>query len=938
MPRARLFLPILLLALTLASTCRLCADDPELPSLLDKGRALARAGQKLEAVETFEEIIRRAESMPPKYEARDEILKIGPIPPRSLTDADKATVAQRIADEKIRHFRERADRAHNAKDFHAELLLQQAVLETQIEPSDDVKQKIADIKQIILHTVPEDEDKLFKQAQAVLKGEALLKEAPKWEEKKKYLALLLYKECYYTEPDDGKKRELALKVGAIEEAICADVPPHQKKFADEAILHPAWKRLDVIPGHHFIYIGDRDFIARIPGESRLYLDLAYLFITDLNAYPEPGRDAARITVFFKELWDFPGGVGGGRIIDIGHVDVKQKDPSVSNGLFYHELSHCLFQYGMIHPGFVEGIANFGATYAFDALGFRKEARDSIASNYGQFEKDFLGREMKYWRIQNYGPSCGFWLHFLTKYGKDGDDLDWSKYRRFFRLLAEDPFPREETYEKIRYFGQSLAECFGPAVWADLERFGFPIDAKEDPTLIDSERGDYLPLLEQGREQARRGDLEAARETFRELIEKHPESHLAALARRELLLAADQRGDSEALGRLVQELGIILDWKSCGPFYSPAHTALQDVFPPEYEIDYAKVYPNPYQEAKWFDPEVRFDGTMEYKFHYPENCAAYAVTWFVCPKETEGYVWIGSDDKHAIWLNHRLVEKRDTYHGYLFDQDRHRISVRAGWNKMLVKIANVAGNLGFGGRITDLRGEAIPGITFTTEPQEEASDPPAGRGAPAPHEGTSKGVLFKDDFRNKQTIGQNWVSKAGAWKVQNGKCWGLDSKRNVKWRKFVVTPGVEKDAPANQIWLKPQFYKGVKDFRIEMALTFPNEALPKFTVMLDGEGEDDGLSGWTLVFLPGDERIGVRLEEYDRLVFHAPAVPLKRAKEFALKITRLDGLVSVTLNDAVVFDRVHARPLKRDFIGIATFGPQPAIERFTLTALASPKKK
>ena len=112
----------------------------------------------------------------------------------------------------------------------------------------------------------------------------------------------------------------------------------------------------------FLYIGDADLVARIPEKSRRSFDLAYLALTDLaGRVPNPGGD--RVTVFFKELWDFGGGVGGGTRIDIGRADPKSKAAVlVATPLLFHELAHCVFDFDGL-PGWVEGVADFAAVRA-----------------------------------------------------------------------------------------------------------------------------------------------------------------------------------------------------------------------------------------------------------------------------------------------------------------------------------------------------------------------------------------------------------------------------------------------------------------------------------------------------------------------------------------------------------------------------------------------
>ncbi len=893
--------------------------------LIEQGKVHRQAKNPLEAFDCFERVIRTAETMGPKRKARDEIFAMGPIPAREMNDGEKALVASRIKDEKVRHFRDVIGRLNGRKKFHGVRTLRLAILDNLEDDgaADRERQAIKDLEFRMVRELDAKDKAEYEKTIAANKGEALAKAAAFWRAKgKRVLAAELMREYDYRLPGDDPKREKAqAEIREIEQEHLAAVPEDEKKEAEAAIRHRAWADLTTTVSHHFIYIGDKGYVPRIPPKSMLELDLAYIFITDLLEN-NPDADGQRITIFFKELWDFGGGIGGGKTIDIGRVDIKAPSITVSNFLFFHELCHCLFDTAMIYDGFVEGVANFGATFAYDALGYRNEAENGFKSNYGQFVKDYLGRDVRFWRIQPYGPSCGFWLHFIQKYGKEPDGLyDWCKYRKFFRLWRRYTIRTERTTEKIRYFGSCLAECFGPGVIEDLREFRFPV-LPDELSRVQKEVEDLWPKYQEGFERLARKEFEGALESLKAVADTGAESEVVALAREAMLHAAHETGDEATLKQQREALGLIMDWKLCGPFYSAGVLPLHDVFAPEWEIDYAKEYPSQYQIAKWWDAKPRYDGEVRYEFHYPQNAAAYALAYLDVPTDTDGYVFVGSDDMHGLWVNRQLIEKRDVRRGVMFDHDRYPVSFRRGLNVLLLKIGNGGGDLGFVLRVTDRKGRAIPALrVFTANRDAELGAAPLFKAARR---------VYLEEFHNRATLQANWITGCGSWKIQNKMLSGTDTKRNALWRKFLVTPGQEKDAPANMLWLKPKLTGGVRDLQIDMDLRMAGMAYPKFTVTLDGEGENDGLSGLTLIFLPIEEGVDVRFEWYDKIMYYR-RVKLPQAKEYALAVSRESGFVSVVLNGVSVFDRVSMPVLRSGHVGFATYGLEPGVTRFALSA-------
>src|SRR5690606_8209958 len=115
------------------------------------------------------------------------------------------------------------------------------------------------------------------------------------------------------------REEAAAARREIERAWLQDVPPEQRAEADAARNHPCWARTAARQSHRFVMIGPKTLVDGIVDESLLRFDLAYLYLTDLfGRVPNPDGD--RVTVYFKELWEFGGGIGGGKIVDVGRAD------------------------------------------------------------------------------------------------------------------------------------------------------------------------------------------------------------------------------------------------------------------------------------------------------------------------------------------------------------------------------------------------------------------------------------------------------------------------------------------------------------------------------------------------------------------------------------------------------------------------------------------
>ncbi|HPO07946.1 MAG TPA: zf-HC2 domain-containing protein [bacterium] len=160
---------------------------------------------------------------------------------------------------------------------------------------------------------------------------------------------------------------------------------------------------------------------------------------------------------------------------------------------------------------------------------------------------------------------------------------------------------------------------------------------------------------------------------------------------------------------------ITSWRFIGPFDDPPEQCLVTKQPPEDEIDFTKRYPGAGgNTVKWMLPEMAADfrrpipeGTgLRFDWHFRpcDHQSIYAVTFVRSPEKLPVNLLIGSDDSVRCWVNDELVWSNPCIRGLQPDQDTVPATLRKGWNKILLKVANNLGVWGFYFQIVDRQGE------------------------------------------------------------------------------------------------------------------------------------------------------------------------------------------------------------------------------------------
>ena len=917
------------------------ADEPGvLEGILGHAARLAAAGRKPDAWSALDVGIRRAAEDETKYRFRDAMTALGHFDARSLSRFEQAIVKSRIQREQQRYWRQMAGRYFDRKQYFAALRileqvggqLSEAEGEAVIGAVADAKRAqkdIADIRQRIVNAIS-DEERAAAQAfiDSTADGRVLFDKAHEWMDAgANAKARYVLRELSITGEGEWKSKARE-RLEGLEKRWLEATPPEEAELVKAVIEHPAFSRLDTAVSHNFIFIGPRVLAKGIPAKSKLRFDIGFIFLTDLfGRRPNPGGD--RVTVFFKELWDFGGGQGGGKIIDIGRAKPDAHGVRVDTGLLYHELTHCVDDTNPILAGFREGLANMGAAYCFEALGQQGDSLHSFTSNLSAFQHDYVNRDLPYWRIPGYGPSAGFFLHFVHTHSRRGRLHDWKPYRQFFREYRNAPIRDGREPYVARALAYYLIRAFGMKAFDDLMRFRFP--------LVTSDR--KAVKLEMEAFAKGRGDFRAEPED----LEDFPNSPLRRdLIARHMIRLSRQRGKEDEVRRISQErLGIIHDWRVIGPFSTKGADPLPCVLPPESEIDFAKEYPGGDNICKWRKAGdvmlVGIDamGWVSFNFNYQDNTATYGLTHVTVPQDTDAMIHVRMDDDFSLFVNDRLVDRyrnrganassqlwwRGPYERAP-DAMRLPVTLKAGRNKILIKVKNRWGKAGFILAVSHMDGRPIEGLRTDTEP------PADGDMAALPKVGW-KSVL-KHSFRKKAFKSRLEV-KVGKFEVKGDRLRGVSKDKRVGWRKYTVRPGFPKDAPSNLAWIKPKYTDKLDAFRLTLGLVPNAGRAPKMVVTFQGEGKDDGLSGWSLiVHEKGKGRVAARLERYDNVVYQVQPIKLEKLEVQPLVLEYRDGRLTVTIAEKPLFENVPLNPIPgKRRIGFATYGPGLAIESIRL---------
>jgi tetratricopeptide (TPR) repeat protein len=186
----------------------------------------------------------------------------------------------------------------------------------------------------------------------------------------------------------------------------------------------------------------------------------------------------------------------------------------------------------------------------------------------------------------------------------------------------------------------------------------------------------------------------------------------------------------SLGRLADaralrgELGFLTDFWVLGSFANERGGGFARAEAPETApVDLAFRTRGKDREIGWrriaVDPIF---GTVNLDAHLRPNdqCLAYAVTFLRCPGERAAVVRVGSDEAVKVFVNGAEAIARNASRPCTIDQDRALVHLRAGANRIVVKVGDETGRFGFRLRFTHPDGSPMRDLAVANEPEEVAA--------------------------------------------------------------------------------------------------------------------------------------------------------------------------------------------------------------------------
>jgi hypothetical protein len=272
-------------------------------------------------------------------------------------------------------------------------------------------------------------------------------------------------------------------------------------------------------------------------------------------------------------------------------------------------------------------------------------------------------------------------------------------RGLVRLGADASQPEEK---RLALCKQALGLAQGPeekkAVLAGLGGIASP---------------DALKVVESVTDEAVKGDVEMA--TLKIALAMSGSKAEESKAILEKLAASAANGDvkrqaESALRQLDKASDYIMAWQVAGPFAQAgkSNTDLFEMaFPPEkFDTKEAK-------DVKWKPLPAGGDPNRSMIFNLAAACGegeqkmCYVRTWLKVDKETPVLVQFGTDDGAKLWVNGKQVFANPA--GGAATPDKYKVTLKAGWNALLLKVTQDSGPWEFCLRVTNTKGMRIAAL-------------------------------------------------------------------------------------------------------------------------------------------------------------------------------------------------------------------------------------
>jgi len=244
---------------------------------------------------------------------------------------------------------------------------------------------------------------------------------------------------------------------------------------------------------------------------------------------------------------------------------------------------------------------------------------------------------------------------------------------------------------------------------DIDLFFFRGPNMGKITAKEIRSGSFVTNLERKVFDGYSSSSEIARLTLKN-VRLHPgENHLKL----EVVGKSPQSSGSELsfvnLSKVPSDRKFIMDWNLIGPFDAPNMSYLQSAYPPEEKIDMGQTYRGKENiPLHWKKIQAESSGFMrlENRITPSERGLVYGLVYVFSPDRRDALMLVGSDDGVRLWLNEELIHTNPAYRGAYPDQDRIPVSLKKGWNSLLIKVLQGGGGWGYYVRFVDPEGQLL----------------------------------------------------------------------------------------------------------------------------------------------------------------------------------------------------------------------------------------
>ena len=214
-----------------------------------------------------------------------------------------------------------------------------------------------------------------------------------------------------------------------------------------------------------------------------------------------------------------------------------------------------------------------------------------------------------------------------------------------------------------------------------------------------------------------------------LARRSTDSHVRTLARMFYADVERARGRTTKAIDVLEPLGFIQDFWVVGGFDNEGKAGCDVDYGPESALDLKASYPAKGREIGWRKlPTHTNDGFVDLSLAVRpvSEAVAYALTFLQAERETTVDLSLGTSGAFRLFVNGVKVVTENRYNQPRVDQSRVQVKLRKGTNRVLLKLCQDTGQLGF-----FLRQERPSGAASAKVVLPDAVPPPEKGSAPAP---------------------------------------------------------------------------------------------------------------------------------------------------------------------------------------------------------------